>query len=56
MLQAFVYNPNLLTGTAKTAAVKSFGAAGSSSSRMAKQFPALAGFGIAQVCMTMLSN
>lgn len=48
--QAFVYNPALLTGTAKTAAIKTFGSAGSSSSRMAAQFPALSGFGLAQTC------
>lgn len=48
-MQAFVYNPEKLVGAARTAAVKSFGAAGASSSRMAKQFPALSGYGIAQV-------
>lgn len=46
--EAFVYNPRLLTGAAGKAATKTFGPAGSSSSRMAQQFPALAGFGIAQ--------
>jgi hypothetical protein len=47
--QAFVYNPEQLVGAARTTAVKSFGSAGTSSSRMAKQFPALSGYGIAQV-------
>jgi hypothetical protein len=41
--QAFVYNPTLLSGGQQQTGVKSFGAAGSSSSRMARQFPALAG-------------
>lgn len=41
--EAFVYNP--FTGNQKLKAVKSFGAAGSSTSRMAQEFPALAGEG-----------
>ena len=44
-----MYNPEQLVGAARTTAVKSFGSAGTSSSRMAKQFPALSGYGIAQV-------
>lgn len=48
-LQAFVYNPEALVGSARNAAVKTFGSSGSSSSRMAAQFPALSGYGIAQV-------
>lgn len=40
---AFVYNP--FTGTQKQKLVKSFGSAGSSTSRMAHEFPALAGKG-----------
>lgn len=51
--QAFVYNPTLLSGGQQQTGVKSFGAAGSSSSRMARQFPALAGFGIAQTLFTL---
>lgn len=48
-VQAFVYNPEQLVGAARTTAVRAFGSAGTSSSRMAKQFPALSGYGIAQV-------
>ena len=55
-MQAFVYNPEQLVGAARTAAVRSFGSAGTSTTRMAKQFPALSGYGIAQVPWILTSS